>query len=103
MTEAEKQREEFLAVSAFHQQMDLSKEAWRLFEYISRKAREKDAVEVSVTNTEVISRTRCHPDNLQAIQSEVHRAGLLIVEPAFNPKHQPHEVRTKYVLVEQNA
>jgi hypothetical protein len=105
MTESEKQHEEFLAISSFHQQMDLSQPAWRLFEFISRKMKEKDASEVSVTNTEVISRTRCHPEQLASLQSELHRNGLVVVEAVYNRHHQPHEVRTRYILAnqEQNA
>jgi hypothetical protein len=105
MTEAEKQREEFLAVSSFHSQMTLSAEAWRLFEFISRKAKEKDATELSVANLEVVNRTRCHPEKLQAIQSELHRSGLVVVEEVHNHRHLPHERRTRYILAnqEQNA
>jgi hypothetical protein len=91
----------YAALLSLQQQHSLSQEALRLYEFVFNRAKRKDATEISTTNVEAISRARCHPAKLQSVQSEIHRSGLLLVEELHNPRHQPHEIRTKYTLVEQ--
>ena len=60
--------------------------------------RMRDATEVSVLDADAVALSRCTPELLLTVQSELHRAGLLDIEPVVNPKHREGEHRTRYVL-----
>ena len=58
----------------------------------------RDAIEVSILDADAVVLSHCTPELLLTVQSELHRAGLLDIEPVVNPKHRDGEHRTRYVL-----
>ena len=103
MIEQQPTYQKFYELMTFEQQMNCSTEACQLYEFVFNRLRQRDAVEITIKDTEAAQRSKCQPEKLQVVQSEIHRAGLLVIEAVNNRHHQAHEVRTKYVLVEQNA
>jgi hypothetical protein len=93
----------FIELLSFEQQMALSNEACQLYEFIWNVMQQKEATEVSLADIATARRSRFHPGLLQAAQSQLHRAGLLHIEGVMHPKHQAHEVRTRYILTDSKT
>ena len=69
-----------------------------LYSSIWNRMRMRDAIEVSILDADAVSLSRSTPELLLKVQSELHRAGLLDIEPVVNPKLREGEQRTRYVL-----
>lgn len=76
----------------------LSKPACFLFAGLWNRMTVRDAVQVSCLDSDACGLARCAPEFLISVQSELHRSGLLDVEPIHNARHRAGEERSSYIL-----